>query len=66
MKGQVCYLVQNIEWSLYRRRKEFRYCVMKFAPATGLQAGQLRNFGLISGNVKVFVSVFTSVQTVWG
>jgi len=60
------YLLQNIEWSLYKRRKEFGYCVMKFAPASGLLAGQLRNFGLISDNVTVFVSVVRAVQTVLG
>ena len=60
------YLLQNIEWSLYKRRKEFGYCVMKFAPASSLQAGQLRNFGLASNNVKDFVSVVRGVKTVLG
>ena len=60
------YLLQNVEWSLYKRRKEFGYCVMKFAPAAKLQAGQLRNFGLISNNVKVLGSVVRAVQTVLG
>ena len=38
------YLLQNIGWNLYKRREEFGCCVMKFVPATWLQAGQLRNF----------------------
>ena len=57
------YLLQNIEWSLYRRHKEFGCCVMRVAPATRLQAGQLRKFGVISGNIEVFVSVGRSIQT---
>ena len=60
------YLQQNIDWSLYKHRKESGYCLMKFAPASRLQAGQLRNFGLISGNVEVPVSAGRGVETILG